>query len=124
MNRLLFAVAFSFPALVACAPGIGTACTDEFAYGLSVVVTSAVDGSRICDATVVAVDGDHEETLEASGDGADCSYVGAGERAGTYRITASKDGFASATSDDVVVGEDECHVQGEQVELELAAQEG
>lgn len=107
-------------ATAACAPGMGAVCTDEFAYGLTVTVTDAVTGDRICDAVVTATDGDHEETLEALlGD--ECVYIGAGERAGTYRVQAVKDGFAAAAAEGVVVAEDECHVIGEQVTLELAA---
>ncbi len=107
--------------LSACGPGPGgTVCTEEFAFGLNVTVTDAATGERVCDAVVTATEGDFSETLEVL-PGDDCVYVGAGERAGTYRVEAAKAGFASAVQEDVVVGEDECHVVGEQVELALTA---
>lgn len=116
-------------AVAACGPGYmppGQACTTLFAYGLTVTVTSLDDGSRICDADVEAVDDDHRETLQPQGEGDDCVYVGAGERPGTYTITATKDGYASDTAEDVVVESDAegCHVVGEQVELQLTGLDG
>lgn len=106
----------------ACAPtGVGdTNCTALFAYGLHVTVREDAMGSpRICDAIVTASDGDFEETLEPQGPASDCVYVGAGERAGTYRVEAAKDGYATVAEDGVVVAADECHVIGEAVDLVL-----
>ena len=68
---------------------------------------------------VTASEGTFEERLQVQGEGAGCVYVGAGERAGTYRIEAVKDGYATAAEENVVVGEDECHVIGEQVSLAI-----
>lgn len=92
-------------------------CTLLFAYGLNVRV-EASDGTQICDATVTATEGSYSETLTAGGD---CNYLGAGERAGTYRIRAEKSGFNAAVQEDVVVDEDECHVMGENVELTMTS---
>lgn len=91
-------------------------CTDDFRFGLAVTV-SGPDGNPICDATVVALDGTHEETLSASS--GTCVYMGAGERAGRYTVTASKPGLNSA-SIQVEVGEEACHVRGEHVSLQLS----
>ncbi len=111
-------------AAAACGPMPGRVCTEEFAYGLNVIVEDE-EGNRICDAVVTAKDGDYEETLELQeGAGAgDCIYIGAGERAGTYDIEATKDGFATATEAGYTVQEDAdgCHVIGAPVTLELAA---
>ena len=123
MRRHLLALPLSLAfaaSLTACEVG-GQPCTDLFAFGLSVTVTDATDGAAICDAVVTASEGTFEEVLQVQGDGADCVYVGAGERAGTYRIEAVKDGYTTLAEDNVVVGEDECHVIGEQVSLALTA---
>jgi len=109
-----------FLALAASACGPGTACTEEARPGLEVVVVDE-DGTRICDATVVANDGTDDETLSPSGEAADCIYFGATEKAGTYTISASKADFVDASEADVVVGEDECHVITESVNLTLEA---
>lgn len=115
-------------ATTACAPvgtGPGSACTDLFAYGLTVTVTDdAPPGGRICDAIVTAIEGDFLEPLQAQGEGDDCVYVGAGERAGTYRVEATKDGYSTDAEDDVVVTADECHVQGVAVALSITAVDG
>jgi hypothetical protein len=90
-------------------PG-GVACTLQFVYGLSVVVQDATTGRRVCDAQVTAVSGLFRETLVAGGSVDDCSYSGAGERAGVYEITASKAGYVPATLSNVRVDADACHV--------------
>lgn len=93
-------------------------CTTIFAYGLTIDVVDDSTGQKICDATVDVVDGAYSEQL--TGDmGFNCSYVGAGERAGTYDITATATGYQSNGVMDVEVGEDECHVIGEQVTIRL-----
>ncbi len=114
----------------ACAPGAGAGdagpvCTELFAYGLVVVVTDdAPPGDRICDAVVTAEEGDFLEPLQLQGEGADCVYVGAGERAGTYRVEATKDGYSTDVAEDVVVTADECHVEGVEVALGITAVDG
>ena len=96
---------------------LGACCSGSIAlWGLRVTVTD--QGSRVCDATVVATDGPYTETLMALGSGNDCIYTGAAEREGRYTITAtsnSRSGTATAT-----VGEG-CgdHVGTEDVEIEL-----
>jgi hypothetical protein len=91
------------------APG-GIACTLQFVYGLAVTVQDAATGRRVCDAQVTAVSGSYRETLLALGSSEDCSYAGAGERAGVYELTASRAGYASTTSSNVRVEADVCHV--------------
>ena len=117
MFRLVPALAFVASSL-ACSP-VEKVCTDLFAFGLSVTVTDEVDDTNICDALVTISDGTYQEELTVQGQGADCVYIGAGERAGTYRIEASKPGYDTLVTDDVLVGEDECHVIGEQIAVEL-----
>lgn len=98
-------------------PG-GLACTDLYAYGLNVTVKDDATGAAVCDAVVTAVDGAYTETLQNPGLGSDCTYVGAGERAGNYTITATKSGFMNATQNAVVTA-DACHVKGVAVMLRL-----
>ncbi len=94
-------------------------CDLSLRFGLNVTV-QASDQTPICDATVTAVDGTYTETLMPL-PGGDCAYVGAGERAGTYRIRAEKTGFMAAERAGVVVEDGECHVEGQNVELTLTS---
>ena len=75
---------------------------------------------RICDADVVAQNGNDVTTLMTFG-GPECTYAGPYERAGTFTVTASKTGFQSATTM-VTVTADECHVDGQLVTLMLVPQ--
>ena len=123
MRRLITAVAIT-TACAACAarsPGApdAVACTLQFVYGLAVTVQDAATGRRVCDAQVTAVSGLYRETLLALGSSEDCSYSGAGERAGVYELTASKAGYASTTSSNVRVDADVCHVIPVRVTIEL-----
>jgi hypothetical protein len=99
-------------------PG-GLACTDLYAYGLNVTVRDDATSSTVCDAVVTAVDGAYSEVLQSQPTGSSCAYVGAGERAGNYTITATKSGFMDATQSGVVVTADACHVKGVTVMLRL-----
>ena len=84
------------------------ACTTVFVYGLNVTLVDADTGAAIDGATLTLTEGAYSETMEAfPGSG---YYVGAGERAGTYTLTAEADGYESQTVTDIVVGADECHV--------------
>jgi hypothetical protein len=116
VGKWRLALLLALPA-AGCGIGGGMNCTDLYAYGLTISVKDPA-GVAICDATVVAVDGAYRETLMALGGGS-CSYVGAGERAGQYAVTASKTGLKSA-SVEVTVTRDACHVKGEQRTLVLA----
>jgi hypothetical protein len=88
-------------------------------YGLAVTVQDASTGRRVCDAQVTAVSDSYRETLMAFGSPEDCSYAGAGERAGVYDLSASKAGYATATMSSVRVDADVCHVIPTRVTLEL-----
>jgi hypothetical protein len=99
-----------------------TACDLSLQYGLSVRVQTA-DNRELCDATVVAIDGDYREELETFG-GGDCVFVGAPERAGTYRIEVSRRGYEPRVIENVEVGEGECHVDAQAVNATLPLREG
>lgn len=106
---------------IAAASGCGPVmCTAEYVYGLSITVVDGA-GERVCDATVVARDGEYEETLESFGPAEDCTYVGAGERAGTYEVTASRPGDHDAVESDIVVDDDVCHVSPQARTITLEA---
>lgn len=85
-------------------------CTDQFVYGLNVIVLDAVTGNPIFqDIEVKAVDGAYQELLELV-PGLEYAFVGAGERAGTYVVTITKAGYQTYTSAPIVLTRDECHV--------------
>ncbi len=96
------------------------ACTEEFVFGLSVQVRDAVTNAIIPgDVTVVAQDGSYTETLSFIFD----THVGAGERPGSYTLTATKEGFMTKMEGPVVVVMDEamCHVITQSVTILLEA---
>ena len=88
------------------------ACTTLLAFSLTITVTDAATGARICDATVTATAGAFSEQLQKGPDGGNCTYFGVAERAGTYQVTVSKTGFVTATRSGLVVTKDACHVMG------------
>jgi len=85
-------------------------CTDQFVYGLNVIVLDASTGNPIFqDIEVKAVDGMYQEILELV-PGLEYAFVGAGERAGNYVVTITKAGYQTYTSAPIVLTRDECHV--------------
>lgn len=94
-------------------------CTLEARAGLEVTVKDGLGGANITNGvTVEAIDGNYSETLKKVE--ANNTFVGAYERAGTYIITVTKDGYRDNTlSEPVLVTEDVCHVITESVEVIL-----
>jgi len=85
-------------------------CTDQFVYGLNVIVLDASSGNPIFqDIEVKAVDGTYQEILQLV-PGLEYAFVGAGERAGNYVVTITKAGYQTYTSAPIVLTRDECHV--------------
>ena len=85
-------------------------CTNQFVYGLNVIILDATTGNPIFqDVEVKAVDGTYQETLELV-PGLEYSFVGAGERAGIYTVTITKSGYQTYISSPIVVNRDICHV--------------
>jgi len=84
-------------------------CTAIAVDALTVVVTDAATGKRICDATVTARDGDFRAELRPF-EATACAYSGVTERAGRYDVTATRAGYEVATLLGVTVTADECHV--------------
>jgi len=94
------------------------ACTEQFVYGLNVVLKDATTSNIInTDVEVIATDGDYEETLMTTS-GYD-SFFGAGERAGTYIITVTSANYDTFTSDPITLTRDVCHVIPKVLEFTL-----
>lgn len=101
------------PFVVLCASftlaGLIGACTNELVCdqvgttSLNVSVRDAQTLTRICDATVVATDGDYRETLHEIAS-SDCFYAGAEERTGTYHLEVARAGYLSKALDGVIGG--------------------
>lgn len=85
-------------------------CTDQYVYGLTIIVLDATTGNPIFqDVEVKAVDGAYQEILQLV-PGLEYTFVGAGERTGTYTITVTKEGFQTYTSVPITLTSDACHV--------------
>jgi len=94
----------------------GPPCTALFAYGINATVTNALTGDPINNATLTLTEGSYQEVMQLIPTG---DYVGAGERAGSYTLTASAPGLQVQTIDNIVVTADECHVQGVHLDVKL-----
>jgi hypothetical protein len=105
------------PTLVGCG---GSGCLGYAANGLSVTVLDGPGGAAVCGAAVVATDGTYSETLVATPSGGTCSYSGAIERPGSYTLEATFEG-RTATTPNVIVGKDDCHVITREIQLVLPA---
>lgn len=95
-------------------------CTLNFVYGLQVNLVEKTTANPITGAvTVVAKEGNYEETLENSDP--NNPFFGAGERRGSYIITVTSDNYKTFVSEPVVVTGDQCHVTtvSKTIELEL-----
>lgn len=85
-------------------------CTDQFVFGLNVIVLDAVTGNPIFqNIEVKAVDATYQEILELV-PSSEYAFVGAGERAGTYIVTVTKAGYQTYISAPIILTRDECHV--------------
>lgn len=88
-------------------------CTTEAVPALVVEVRDAITGApAAANAVGQAEDGDFKADLIGADRGADAlSLYGPFERAGTYRITVEKPGYATWQEVGVEVSRDECHVR-------------
>lgn len=85
-------------------------CTMQYVYGVSVNVTDARTGQPINNAVVTITDGGYSETLQSYSYDSDGTYVGAGERPGTYVMTVTAPGYPSPFPQTFTLGFDGCHV--------------
>jgi hypothetical protein len=97
--------------------GCERSCTQEARDGLNITVRDARTGTPLCDSTVVAIDGSFHETLTnfSQYDAAfpPCTFHGAEERAGTYRVLINRDGYVGAELSALTVGAGDCHIANE-----------
>jgi hypothetical protein len=98
---------------------IGNVCTAIAIPALSVTVVDGASGQRVCDATVVAVDGSFRSTLERFVTSEACAYSGPYERAGVYEVQVTREGYRPASEGNLRVTADECHVMTRQLTVTL-----
>jgi hypothetical protein len=94
----------------------GPICTQIFVYGVTAVITNSDSGAEITDATAILSEGDFTETLMKQNGN---QYVGAGERAGDYKLVVTAPGYEAKTIDSIKVTADECRVTPQRVEVKL-----
>lgn len=96
-----------------------TFCTGEAVPGLRVIVADAAAGSAVPGALVVAREGTFEDSAvtPASGQPVFLAY----ERAGSYQVEVTAEGYQDFGPVPVTVAADECHVRTEEVLATLEA---
>lgn len=94
-------------------------CTAEARAGLNVSVSLNGDSNSNYDGvSVTARDGNYiADLLQAIPNSP--QFSGVYERAGTYTVTVSKEGFQTYTSNPITVTSDRCHVIPRQLDVEL-----
>lgn len=104
-------LALALVTLVSCLPmdeNNGLMCTAIAAVGIQVTVRDAHDDRVVCDAQVLAIDGEYTETLNPWPTGDECSYAGVYNRVGTYQIDVVHPDFAVATTTATVTATGPC----------------
>ena len=99
----------------------GGICTAQFVYGINATVTDADTGETVTQAglTLEDLDSDYTEPMMESPSGSG-TFVGAGERAGRYRLIVTAGGFVQKVIDEIVVEADQCHVIPVNLDVELS----
>ena len=118
MRRALLSLALLMAgtsALPACE--YGAACTTEYRWGVNLTIRDARTQQPITTATATLVDGAYRETITLQSFAT--SYLGAGEREGTYTLTVTAPGYQPSTARTVTVTGDECHVRPVSVTVDL-----
>jgi hypothetical protein len=104
----------AFAASCACSDDTRS-CTGDYVFGLGISVENSA-GTPICDVTIRIQDDNYVEEKQLTQ--RDCILTGAGERAGTYRVTISR-GDTVLAEDEVTVHDDGCHPIRESLEVIL-----
>lgn len=92
------------------------ACTAEIVYGISVEVYNLSDGLPVVTGLAgILEEGEYSEEMRVR----DNVVQGAPERAGTYDLTISADGFETLRQTGISVTENECHVVTRTLTAEL-----
>lgn len=106
MRRLIGPLGLAL-AVAACDSATSVACTDQFVYGITVEVTSQADASPVTAGLAgTLTDGAYTEEMQRF----ENVLEGAGERAGTYTLTITAEGFQPLQQAGLVVEQGECHV--------------
>lgn len=97
--------------------GSDSRCTEEGIYGLRVAVFMRGAASPVCDASVRvrSPDGQYQEQLMPF----DCTYLGLGERAGTFFVTVERPGYTPSEAE-VTVRQGPCHVETKDLDVWLS----
>jgi hypothetical protein len=100
----------------------GPICTAQFVYGVTARVVDADTGEVVTPAglTLEDIESDYTEAMMESPAGSG-TFVGAGERAGRYRLIVTAGGFEQKVIDEIVVNADECHVIPVALDVELSS---
>jgi hypothetical protein len=85
-------------------------CTAIAVDALVVTVVDSASGQRLCDATVIVIDGAFTQALRPFPTVTECTYSGPTERPGQYEVRVTRSGYVPATMTNVRVTADECHV--------------
>jgi hypothetical protein len=120
MRRILrrtFASVFVLPALLAgCDVTDPEACTAEIRYGIVVEVYNLADGRPIVDGLAGLLrEGEYAEEMSVN----ENLVQGAPERAGTYDLTITAEGYETLRQNGISVRENECHVETRTLTAEL-----
>lgn len=95
-------------------------CTGEAVAGLNVIVRDENTGEVLTDGvSITAQDDDYSEILQLVDGSSPATFAGAWERAGTYILTVQKSGYVTFLSNGIVVTANQCHVNGQTVNIEL-----
>jgi len=101
-------------AAVACSRSTSPICTQEIRPAIAAYVkNSSTNEGTASGASLVVLDGNYKDSVAAPGNRPDLDNAplfAAAERAGTYRVTVTKTGFAPWIQNDVRVTANECHV--------------
>jgi hypothetical protein len=97
-------------------------CNQIARFGLSITVRDASTGAELCNSSVVAFDGLNRSYRESLGNiiipdlpSAPCTFRGAEEREGIYRVEISNPGYISKTEQGLIVRKEDssdCHIVG------------
>ncbi|MCF6131369.1 carboxypeptidase-like regulatory domain-containing protein [Flavobacterium wongokense] len=121
--KKLFLLAFCLPLFISCESSDDDqiVCTQEFVYGLNVVVLDAATGQPLIeDVEVKATDGSYHEILHTNF-GMEYTFLGAGERIGNYTVTVTKEGYQTYTSSPIAVPANVCHVVPQSLTVNLVS---
>jgi|GEM_PF-3148595 len=100
----------------------GTACTELYAYGVTVRVTDVTTGAPLASASASVAarspSGEEAPAFESWADSEPGTWVGLGEMTGEWVITAGASGYITQ-SRTITLESDGCHVIGQSVVFEL-----